>query len=74
MPPNSIHVFTNRDLRNKLPASVLPPDADEKRQSARVSRLLHQLHAYRLIAKIPRSASAALRCFACSTKRGLKRL
>ena len=52
---HTIHGFTNRDLRDKLSAGVLTLHDDRKKQSAQVSRLLHRLHCYRLVAKIPRS-------------------
>ncbi len=52
---HAIHGFTNRDLRDKLSTAVLTATHDPKKQSAQVSRLLHRLHAYRLVAKIPRS-------------------
>ena len=52
---HAIHGFTNRDLRDKLPSTVLRPAEDPKKRSARVSRLLHRLHVYGLVAKIPRS-------------------
>ena len=52
---HAIHGFTNRDLRNKLSATGLKLHRDPKKHSAQVSRLLHRLHAYRLVARIPRS-------------------
>ncbi len=48
--------FTNRDIRERLAATSHLKDLDEpKKQSAKVGRLLHRLHAHRLVAKIPRS-------------------
>jgi Glycosyl transferases group 1 len=44
--------FANRDLRAKLPGHL---GADPRPQSAQVSRLLHRLHVYGLIATIARS-------------------
>jgi hypothetical protein len=52
---HAVHGFANRDLRAKLSGSSLRLSADPKRQSALVSRLLHRLHVYGLVAKIPRS-------------------
>jgi len=49
---HAIHGFANRDLRAKLPGHLRP---DPKQQSAQISRLLHRLHVYGLVAKIPRS-------------------
>jgi hypothetical protein len=51
---HTLHGFTNRDLRDKLPLTALRLHEDPKKRSAQVSRLLH-LHTYRLVAKIPRS-------------------
>jgi hypothetical protein len=49
--------FVNRDIRERL--ATTPCFAgmrkDQSRQSSKVSRILHRFHAYRLIAKIPRS-------------------
>jgi hypothetical protein len=52
---HALHGFTNHDLRAKLADSSLRLADDERRQSAQVSRLLHRLHVYGLVAKIPRS-------------------
>jgi hypothetical protein len=52
---HTLHGFTNRDLRDKLPLTALRLHEDPKKRSAQVSRLLHRLHTYRLVAKIPRS-------------------
>jgi hypothetical protein len=52
---HALHGFTNGDLRNKLEASVLRLHSDPKKASSQVSRLLHRLHVYGLVAKIPRS-------------------
>jgi hypothetical protein len=52
---HALHGFTNRDLRAKLDPSAFHLRADPRRCSAQVTRLLHRLHVYRLIAKIPRS-------------------
>ena len=51
----ALHGFTNRDLSNKLDPSAFRLDDDPRKRSAQVSRLLHRLHVYRLVAKIPRS-------------------
>ncbi len=51
----TIHGFANRDLRAKLTASSPRLPDDPRRQSAQGSRLLHRLHVYGLVAKIPRS-------------------
>ena len=50
-----IHGFNNRDLRSKLRSLGALQPGTERTQSARVSRLLARLHAYGLIAKVPRS-------------------
>jgi hypothetical protein len=48
--------FSNPDIRDKLHDSpFLKTVPDPKRQSAKVSRLLHRCHAHGLIAKIPHS-------------------
>jgi hypothetical protein len=47
--------FANRDLRDKLRTLSFPLSDNPKTQSAQVSRLLHRLHVYGLVAKIPRS-------------------
>jgi hypothetical protein len=49
--------FTNRDIRGELQGSCHFSGlrGDPKRQSAKVSRILHRFHAHRLIAKIPHS-------------------
>ncbi len=52
---HALHGFANRDLRDKLAASVLRLHEDPKKASAQVSRLLHRLHVHGLVAKIPRS-------------------
>ncbi len=52
---HALHGFTNRDLRDKLAHTTLRLDEDPKKRSAQVSRLLHRLHVYALVAKIPRS-------------------
>jgi hypothetical protein len=50
-----LHGFTNRDLRDQLRATLIRLSDNPKTQSAQVSRLLHRLHVYGLVAKIPRS-------------------
>jgi hypothetical protein len=52
---HALHGFTNRDLRDKLAVTVLRLQDDPKKRSAQVSRMLHRLHVYALVAKIPRS-------------------
>jgi hypothetical protein len=52
---HAVHGFANRDLRAKLAGSAVRLSEDPKRPSAQVRRLLHRLHAYGLVAKIPRS-------------------
>ena len=47
--------FTNRDLRDKLRSTLVRLSDNPTTQRAQVSRLLHRLHAYGLVAKIPRS-------------------
>jgi hypothetical protein len=47
--------FANRDLRDKLRLTAFPLGDNPKTQSAQVSRLLHRLHVYGLVAKVPRS-------------------
>src|SRR2546422_5507128 len=49
---HAVHGFANRDLRAKLTDQLRE---DPKQQSAQISRLLHRLHVYGLVAKIPRS-------------------
>jgi hypothetical protein len=49
---HAVHGFANRDLRAKLTSQLRD---DPKQQSAQISRLLHRLHVYGLVAKIPRS-------------------
>jgi hypothetical protein len=51
----AVHGFANRDLRARLAATVIRLSGDPRRQSAQLSRLLHRLHVYGLVAKIPRS-------------------
>jgi len=50
-----LHGFANRDLRDKLAASVLRLHDEPKKASSQVRRLLHRLHVHGLVAKIPRS-------------------
>jgi len=52
---HALHGFTNRDLSDKLARTVLRLHEDPKKRSAQVSRMLHRLHVYALVAKIPRS-------------------
>jgi hypothetical protein len=52
---HALHGFTNRDVRAKLRTTQVPLSDNPKTQSAQVSRLLHRLHVYGLVAKIPRS-------------------
>ena len=49
---HAVHGFANRDLRAKLTGHLRD---NPKQQSAQISRLLHRLHVYGLVAKIPRS-------------------
>jgi histone acetyltransferase (RNA polymerase elongator complex component) len=49
---HAVHGFANRDLRAKLDGRL---SDHAKPHSAQVSRLLHRLHVYGLVAKIPRS-------------------
>jgi hypothetical protein len=49
---HAVHGFANRDLCAKLTGHLRE---DPKQQSAQISRLLHRLHVYGLVAKIPRS-------------------
>lgn len=50
-----IHGLRNRDLATALGLSKPQDAAETRRQSARVTRKLHLLHAHGLLAKIPRS-------------------
>lgn len=50
-----IHGFRNRDLAAHLNLRHVQDPRERKRQSARITRLLHLLHAHHLIAKIPRT-------------------
>jgi len=52
---HALRGFTNRDLRAKLQRTLVRLSDNPKTQSAQVSRLLHRLHVYGLVAKIPRS-------------------
>jgi hypothetical protein len=52
---HALHGFTNRDLRDKLAPTVLPLHQDPQKRSAQVSRLLHRLHVYGLLRKVPHS-------------------
>jgi hypothetical protein len=54
---HNVRGFTNRDIRCQLAGTshLTGLRSDPRRQSAKVSRLLHRLHLHRLIAKIPRS-------------------
>lgn len=47
--------FTNRDVRCRLQNTSHMAGLDERRRSAKASRILHRLHVHKLIAKIPRS-------------------
>lgn len=52
---HTINGLRNRDIRERLGGSpaLRACGNDTRKQSAKVSRLFHRLHAYRLIAKIP---------------------
>ena len=50
-----LHGLRNRDLAAALGLSKPQEAAEARRQSARVTRKLHLLHAHGLLAKIPRS-------------------
>ena len=52
---HTLHGLANRDLRDKLAASVLHLHDEPKIPSSQVSRLLHRLHVHGLVARIPRS-------------------
>lgn len=52
---HTLRGFTNRDLRHALRHSSVLRGNDDTRHCAQVTRLLARLHAYRLVAKIPRS-------------------
>jgi hypothetical protein len=52
---HAVHGFANRDLRDKLARTGLRFAEDPRKCSAQVSRMLHRLHVYALVAKIPRS-------------------
>jgi len=54
---DTLHGFTNRDVRVRLERTphLASQQGNPKRQSAKVSRVLHRFHAHGLVAKIPRS-------------------
>jgi len=52
---HALHGFSNRDLRDKLLFAGLCLADDPRKCSAQVTRVLHRLHVYALVAKIPRS-------------------
>jgi hypothetical protein len=52
---HALHGFTNRDLRSKLGRTPFPLAKEPDKQPGQVTRLLRRLHAYGLIAKVPRS-------------------
>ena len=52
---NFIHGFRNNDIARCLNLPARQDPVERKRQSARVTRLIHLLHAHGLIAKIPRT-------------------
>ena len=52
---HALHGFTNRDVRAKLRTTQVPLSDNARTQSAQVSRLLHRLQVYGLVATIPRS-------------------
>ncbi|OQB36621.1 MAG: hypothetical protein BWY09_01875 [Candidatus Hydrogenedentes bacterium ADurb.Bin179] len=52
---NFIHGFRNNDIARYLNLPARQDPVERKRQSARVTRLIHLLHAHGLIAKIPRT-------------------
>jgi hypothetical protein len=52
---HALHGFTNRDVRAKRRTTQVLLSDNPRPQSAQVSRLLHRLHVYGLVAKIPRS-------------------
>jgi DNA-binding IclR family transcriptional regulator len=52
---HALHGFTNRDVPDKLQRTLVRLSDNPKTQSAQVSRLLHRLHVYGLVAKIRRS-------------------
>jgi hypothetical protein len=51
------HAFTNRDVRSRLKHTqhLSSQQGSPKRESAKVSRILHRFHSHGLIAKYPRS-------------------
>jgi hypothetical protein len=51
----AIHGFRNRDLREHLYSEPAGNKTEERRRSARVSRLIRILRAHRLILKVPRT-------------------
>jgi hypothetical protein len=50
-----IHGFSNKELRAKFRELGVDQPSDPSRQSGHTSRLLARLHAYGLVAKVPRS-------------------
>ena len=47
--------FSNKDLRERLLRMGVDLPSDPRKQSGKVSRLLARLHAYGLVAKVPRT-------------------
>ena len=52
---HTLHGFRNAQLQPHLFPHPAKNPVDQRRRSARVTRLLHRLHAHQLIAKIPRT-------------------
>ena len=54
---DSLRGFTNADVRSRLQTTshLARQRGDPKRQSAKVSRILHRFHAHGLVAKYPHS-------------------
>ena len=54
---DNLRGFTNRDLRTRLESTshLAQQLGDPKRESAKVSRILHRFHAHGMVAKYPRS-------------------
>jgi hypothetical protein len=51
----AVHGFASHDLRAKLMVLIDQLRDDPKQHTAQINRVLHRLHVYGLVAKIPRS-------------------
>ena len=64
--PQAVRGFTNHDLRTRLQHTQHPASQQgvRKRESAKVSRILHRFHSHGLIAEYPHSRRWSLRALA----------